>query len=190
MRVLIIDNFDSFTFNLFHYCEQFADEVVVVRNDAISIEQALEFDKILISPGPGLPSQSGMTPTIIGELGGKRPILGVCLGLQAIVENEGGTLKNLNTVMHGKATACQVTDPDDSLFADIPQTFLVGHYHSWVADQIPESLKVTAVNNDGLVMAVSHKEKDLKGVQFHPESLLTEHGLKMIENWILSVKSE
>lgn len=184
MRILIVDNFDSFTYNLYHYCEQFADEVVVKRNDEITIDEALSYDKILISPGPGLPAESGMTPQIVRELSGKVPILGVCLGLQAIVENEGGSLRNLEKVMHGKATDCFVQDNGDELFDGIPSPFKVGHYHSWVADVVPPTLKVTATNKDGIVMAVSHVDKDVKAVQFHPESLLTEHGLKMIENWI------
>lgn len=184
MRILIVDNFDSFTYNLYHYCEQFADEVIVRRNDDISVHEAQNYDKILISPGPGLPAESGMTSEIVRELSGKIPILGVCLGLQAIVENEGGTLKNLEKVMHGKATNCIVQEPDDALFRGLPAQFKVGHYHSWVADQVPPTLRITATNEDGIVMAVSHVDKDVRAVQFHPESLLTEHGLKMIENWI------
>jgi anthranilate synthase component 2 len=185
LRILIIDNFDSFTFNLYHYCEQFAAKVVVKRNDNITVEEALSYDKILISPGPGLPIDAGQTPNIIRALTGIKPMLGVCLGLQAIVENEGGSLRNLKKVMHGRATKCFVTDASDSLFKGIPTQFKAGHYHSWVADEIPASLKVTASNEEGIVMAVSHAEHDIKGVQFHPESLLTEYGLKMIENWVL-----
>ncbi|MFZ6052829.1 anthranilate synthase component II [Halocola ammonii] len=183
MRILIIDNFDSFTFNLFHYCEQFCDDVTVVRNNAIELDEIQAFDKIVLSPGPGLPKDAGITLKTLEHFSETKSILGVCLGMQAMAEFFGGSLKNLPSVLHGKTSLCTVEKPD-LLFKDIGNSFEIGHYHSWVIDRMPKNFEVTAKNAEGLIMAMSHKNLDLKAVQFHPESILTQHGLKMIENWV------
>jgi len=185
VRILIIDNFDSFTFNLFHYCEQFCDHVTVVRNNAIELDEIQAFDKIVLSPGPGLPNDAGITLKTIAKYAQSKSILGVCLGMQAMAEHFGGSLKNLPEVLHGKTSFCTV-EKEDPLFRGIGSSFEIGHYHSWVIDRMPESFEVTARNADGLIMAMSHKTLDLKAVQFPPESILTQHGLKMIENWVLA----
>ncbi len=186
MKILLIDNFDSFTYNLLHYVEQACeDEVKVVRNDALTLDEIRRYDKILLSPGPGLPQEAGITMDVIREFSSTKSILGVCLGHQAIAEAFGGKLKNLPTVSHGVATPIFIEN-DDSLFNGLPSSFEVGRYHSWVLDEnnIPSELIVTARDGDGIVMAIKHKTLDVKGVQFHPESIMTPFGLDMIRNWI------
>jgi anthranilate synthase component 2 len=182
--LLILDNFDSFTFNLAHMLGSIVDvEMEVWRNDAITIEEVNRFDSIVISPGPGLPSDAGITNEVIRKYHRQKKILGVCLGHQAIGEVFGGTLKNLDHVLHGMACETIIEQPDP-LFNEIPSTFITGHYHSWVvADPIPVDFAVTARSNENEVMAMSHKIYNLKGVQFHPESVLTPLGKKILHNW-------
>jgi anthranilate synthase component 2 len=186
LKVLILDNYDSFTYNLLHYCDQFADEVIVVRNDEIEMGYISNFDKLILSPGPGLPKQAGNLMNVIEHAQDKIPILGVCLGMQAIAEFFGFPLRNLETVKHGKTSIIQVLDESEPLFADLPNSLEVGHYHSWVVDEgkLKSPLHVTSKNQDGLAMSFRHESLDICGVQFHPESVLTPDGLKMIDNWI------
>jgi|SRR5690606_23331880 len=185
MKVLLLDNYDSFTFNLYHYIEQFVNHVEVRRNDEISLEEVANYDKIVISPGPGLPKDAGITCDLIRSYKDSKAILGVCLGYQAIVEVFGGQLKNLPRVLHGKSTICTKIN-NDPIYTGIPVEFNVGHYHSWVADTsfLPHELLVTATNKDGLIMSLRHKSYSIHGVQFHPESVMTPNGLQMIGNWI------
>jgi anthranilate synthase component II len=186
-KILVIDNYDSFTYNLVHYIEKLTGiRVDVYRNDEISIEAVGTYDKILLSPGPGVPSEAGIIIDVIKTYGSSKSILGVCLGHQAIGEAFGGKLTNLDSVFHGISSEIRVLTPDDSLYQGLPDKFIVGRYHSWVVSNqdLPECLTITSVDQNGLIMGISHKTYDIKGVQFHPESVLTEHGLKMIENWL------
>ena len=187
MRILIIDNYDSFTHNLFHYVKQFEDNVVVVKNDKISLTEVEKYDKIILSPGPGLPDEHKNMKIIIKKYAHTKSILGVCLGHQAIAECFGARLKNLEDVLHGVKTKISFLNTD-SLFKNIPTKIKVGHYHSWVIDEktLPSCFEITSKNEVGIIMSIRHKEYDLKGVQFHPESILTEYGLLMIKNWIQS----
>lgn len=186
MRILIIDNFDSFTFNLHHYIEQYCEEVVVLRNSEIEISALENFDKICLSPGPGLSSELPILENIIKFYGNKKPILGVCLGHQAIAESFGGNLINLDEPNHGKAFQTIITDMSDYLFAGLPQTFISGRYHSWVVNKysLPDELSVTSVDESGNIMSLRHKTCDIRGVQFHPESIMTDYGLRIIRNWV------
>ncbi len=188
MKILVLDNYDSFTYNLVHYLEKVSDaEIEVHRNDKISLKEIEHFDKILLSPGPGVPSESGILLDVIRTYAPSKNILGVCLGQQAIAEVFGGSLVNLSEVFHGVATPIEIIK-DDLLFKDIPKKLNVGRYHSWAVNKkdFPESLEITAVDESGEVMALHHKTYNVRAVQFHPESVLTEHGLKMIENWVNS----
>ncbi|MCW3101581.1 MAG: trpG [Bacteroidetes bacterium] len=185
MKILVLDNYDSFTYNLVHYLEKVSDaEIEVHRNDQISLEEIGRFDKILLSPGPGIPSEAGILQDVIRKYASSKSILGICLGMQAIGEVFGGTLRNLDTVFHGVATPVKVIK-DDLLFTGIPAGFKAGRYHSWVVDTngFPDVLEVTAVDDAGQVMALKHKTMDVRGVQFHPESILTEYGTELIGNW-------
>lgn len=186
MHILIIDNYDSFTYNLVHYCEQFADKITVIRNNEQWKEIADKCDKILLSPGPGLPSDVKCLKEIILKYSGIKPILGVCLGHQAIAESFGGEIYNMSQVNHGIAKSTIITNTNDYLFKNIPHVFESGRYHSWAVknENLPNSLEVTAKSEDGTIMALSHKEFDVKGIQFHPESVLTPYGLQIIKNWI------
>lgn len=187
MRVLIIDNYDSFTYNLVHQVEQFVSDFEVHRNDAISLEAAGQFDKILLSPGPGLPNDAGIMPALISKYSETKSILGICLGMQGIAEAFGGTLYNMPEVRHGEITKCSISDNKAPLFQGIASPFEVGHYHSWAvqAAGLPDCLIPTAVDEDGTLMALRHRTLDVRGVQFHPESVMTPQGLKMIGNWVL-----
>ena len=185
MKILVIDNYDSFVYNLVHYLEEFSSEVVVLRNDKIDLDEVAYYDKLLLSPGPGIPDEAGLLKTIIKKYAGKIPMLGVCLGQQAIMEVFGGTLENLPRVYHGVATEISSCVTDDILFQDIPERFLVGRYHSWVvAKQLPEVLEATSYDEEGNIMSLRHKHYDIRAVQFHPESVLTPEGKKMIQNWV------
>ena len=188
MHVLIIDNYDSFTFNLVHLLNETGHEATVWRNDKFSLADVDMFDKIVLSPGPGIPSEAGLLLDVIKTYAPTKSILGVCLGMQAIAEVFGGQLYNLSRPVHGRATKIEVTDPDELLFVNCPAEFKVGRYHSWavLVDVIPADIQVTAVDKDGVVMALRHRILDVRGVQFHPESILTEHGNQMIANWCLS----
>lgn len=185
MKLLILDNYDSFTYNIVHAVRELGVEPTVVRNDKISLEEVDEFDKIIISPGPGIPSEAGILPRLLKEYAGKKPILGVCLGHQAIGECFGARLKNLEDVYHGVQTEAYSIAPD-YLLEDMGDRFPVGRYHSWIVDEkdLPESLVVTSIDSDGRIMSLRHKDFDVHGVQFHPESLLTPDGIKIIRNFI------
>ncbi len=187
MNVLLLDNYDSFTYNIFHYLRSNGLDVAVFRNDKITVEQAMQFDAIVLSPGPGLPAEAGIMMDLIEAAQASKPILGVCLGLQAIIEHYGGSLKNLGKVIHGTASSCHAIEPS-VLFENIESPFEVGHYHSWVADIVPQELIVTARNTDNLVMAIKHSSLPIEAVQFHPESVLTPTGKRMIKNWTDSIK--
>ena len=185
MKVLVIDNYDSFTYNLVHYLEDLGCVVTVKRNDQLTLDEVNAFEKIVLSPGPGLPDEAGLLKAIIKTYAPTKSILGVCLGQQAIAEVYGGTLINLDTVYHGVATEVTICVTDESLFNGLDKTIEVGRYHSWVVDpNLPNVLEATSHDENGQVMSLRHKEYDLKGVQFHPESVLTPHGKKILENWI------
>ncbi len=190
MKILVLDNYDSFTYNLVAYVEHLTGvEPEVRRNDRISLSEVAAFDKILLSPGPGLPSESGILCDVIRSFSGTKSILGVCLGLQAITEVFGGSLENLPEVFHGVATPVHVLEPENLLFAGLPKTFTAGRYHSWVASKkdFPDCLRLTAVDDEERVMALSHNTLDVHGVQFHPESVMTEHGMAILKNWLKMV---
>ena len=187
MKILVLDNYDSFTYNLVQYIERVVRKPIDVRrNDQISLDEISSYDKILISPGPGIPNEAGITLDLIREYGATKSILGVCLGHQAIAEAFGGSIRNLSTVYHGVMGQMKQTKVGDYLFEGVPTEFDAGRYHSWVveADTFPSQLEVTVENDEGYIMALRHKEYDVRGVQFHPESVLTEYGGRMILNWI------
>lgn len=190
-NILVIDNYDSFTFNLVHLLHECGVEATVWRNDKFALEDVEAFDKIILSPGPGIPEEAGLLLDVIKKYGPTKSILGVCLGQQAIAEVYGGRLFNLDKPFHGVATEITITDDTEVLFHELPQRFLVGRYHSWAVSEIgfPDVLKVTALDSQGVIMALSHNLFDVKGVQFHPESVLSEHGKKIIENWLLKMES-
>ncbi|MBT4780300.1 MAG: aminodeoxychorismate/anthranilate synthase component II [Polaribacter sp.] len=191
MKIVIIDNYDSFTYNLVHMVEKITGNFpAVFRNDEISLEDVNNFDLIMLSPGPGIPEEAGILKEIIRNYAGKKPIFGVCLGLQAITEVFGGSIVNLDTVYHGVATLMDVVDESAVIFKDIPTPFLAARYHSWSAteDGFPEVLKVTARDEDGGIQAIAHKVFPISAVQFHPESILTEVGEQIVTNFINSVK--
>ncbi len=185
-KILVIDNYDSFTYNLVHYLEDLNCEVTVKRNDKLTIEEVDDFDKILLSPGPGIPDEAGLLKQIIETYASTKSILGVCLGQQAIGEVFGGSLTNLDTVFHGVATKVNLTVDDEDLFKGLDKSFEVGRYHSWVVNtsDLPKSLEITSLDTNGQIMSLRHKEYDVRGVQFHPESVLTPDGKKMLENWV------
>jgi anthranilate synthase component 2 len=185
-EIVVIDNYDSFTFNLVHYLEDLGAHVTTYRNDEFEIEDLKTFDKILLSPGPGIPKEAGLLFDVIQYYGPKKSILGICLGMQAIGEVFGGTLQNLEKVHHGIATKIKQTVDDEILFKELPVEFEVGRYHSWVVSpiQFPEVLEITAVDFKGEIMALRHKTYDIKGVQFHPESIMTPYGKTMLKNWL------
>ena len=186
-KILVFDNYDSFTYNIVHYLQNLTNETIdVFRNDKISLNEIDQYDKIVLSPGPGLPNEAGLLIPLIKRFCKTKSILGVCLGHQAIGEVFGGKLINLDKVYHGVATPIQVLDANEKLFKGLPSEFTGGRYHSWVVDNVnlPECFNVTAVDQQGMIMAITHKEYDLRGVPFHPESVLTEHGMKIMKNWL------
>ena len=186
MKLLVLDNYDSFTYNLVHLIEKVSSiSYEVIRNDKISIKDVNNFDKIVLSPGPGLPKDAGIMPELIKQYASSKSILGVCLGLQAIGEAFGASLINLETVYHGLATPIHVVE-SDILFNNCPSKFTVGRYHSWIVDNqgLPDELKITSLDDDGNIMALKHKVFDVRGVQFHPESILSEYGETMMKNWL------
>lgn len=187
MRILVIDNYDSFTYNLVHVVEQFVDDVTVVRNDEIDFSSIDNYDKIILSPGPGLPKEAGQLTAFIKEFAPEKSILGVCLGVQAMGEVFCLKLRNISSVKHGEHSFLTEVDKEEILFQGLSNPIQVGHYHSWVIDESNnfEDWKITAKSDD-LIMAISHKRFDLTGVQFHPESVLTPQGKQMLENWINS----
>lgn len=182
--VLVIDNYDSFTYNLVHYLEDLGCKVVVRRNDQLTIEEVDAFEKIVLSPGPGIPDEAGLLKEIIATYAPTKSIFGVCLGQQAIGEVFGGSLVNLDKVYHGIATEIQIIK-EDLLFKDLPTTIEVGRYHSWVVHpDLPEGLEATSLDKNGQLMSLRHTSYDVCAVQFHPESVLTPHGKKILENWL------
>jgi anthranilate synthase component 2 len=184
-QILLIDNYDSFTYNLVHYLEELGAQVTVRRNDKLSLEEVEAFSHIVLSPGPGIPDEAGLLKEIIATYAATKKILGVCLGQQAIAEEFGGRLENLSEVYHGIATPIKIIDPQATLFKDLPTEVVVGRYHSWVvSEDLPESLKVTARDHKGQIMAIEHKDYPVHAVQFHPESILTPSGKKMLANWL------
>ncbi|WP_282068755.1 anthranilate synthase component II [Olleya namhaensis] len=187
MKVLVIDNYDSFTYNLVHYLEDLNCEVTVKRNDKLTLEEVDAFDKIVLSPGPGIPDEAGLLKAIIKTYAPTKSILGVCLGQQAIGEVFGGSLINLEEVYHGVATNVEIVVDDEVLFKGMDKTIEVGRYHSWVVNpDLPEALEATSFDKNGQVMSLRHRVYDVRGVQYHPESVLTPNGKQILENWINS----
>ncbi|PKG51092.1 anthranilate synthase component II [Olleya sp. 1-3] len=187
MKVLVIDNYDSFTYNLVHYLEDLNCEVTVKRNDKLTLEEVDAFDKIVLSPGPGIPDEAGLLKAIIKTYAPTKSILGVCLGQQAIGEVFGGSLINLEEVYHGVATNVEIVVDDEVLFKGMDKTIEVGRYHSWVVNpDLPEVLEATSFDKNGQVMSLRHRVYDVRGVQYHPESVLTPNGKQILENWINS----
>lgn len=192
MKILVFDNYDSFTYNLVHLVEKItAEKVAVCRNDQITLEEVAAYDKIILSPGPGIPKEAGLLLQVIKEYASTRSILGVCLGHQAIAEAFGGTLLNLSTVFHGVATPIELSHPlavtrTNGVLQGLPDVIDVGRYHSWIVsdDHFPEALEVTARDANGYIMALQHKIFDVQGVQFHPESVLTPTGEQILNNWL------
>ena len=185
MTTVIIDNYDSFTYNLAHLVKELGAEVSVVRNDQFRLSELKPFDKIILSPGPGIPTEAGLLMDVIDAYASVKPILGVCLGHQAIGEYFGGKLTNLSQVFHGIASIISITAPD-YIYKELPAQVQVGRYHSWVVDNegLPDCLEVTSVSEEGQIMSLRHKQYDVRGIQYHPESVLTPEGRKIIANWL------
>lgn len=186
MKILVLDNYDSFTYNLVYILRELNDQVDIYRNDKISLEDVGKYDKILLSPGPGIPIEAGIMHDLVKEYGATKSVLGVCLGHQCIGEVYGATLENMTDVLHGIADTAYITDSNEQLFRNLPDKIKVGRYHSWtvMSQLFPDDLTITAVDEKQQVMALSHKKYDVRGVQFHPESVLTEHGKEMLQNWL------
>lgn len=185
MKIVIIDNYDSFTYNLAHLVKELGTEVTVLRNDQFQLDDLEAYHKIILSPGPGIPCEAGLLMDVIRHYATRKPILGVCLGHQAIGEVFGARLENLSDVFHGVATPCRIVS-DDPIFSGLPTNITVGRYHSWVVSRngLPDCLEVTAVSDEGQIMALKHKTLNVRGIQFHPESVLTPDGKKMLRNWM------
>lgn len=185
MKIVIIDNYDSFTYNLSHLLKELGAEVVVVRNDKFELKDLEQYDKIVLSPGPGIPSEAGLLLEVIRTYAGRKPILGVCLGHQAIGEVFGASLENLKEVYHGVQTEGTQLG-NDYIFDGLPERVMMGRYHSWVVakDSVPECLEVTAMSDDGEIMAMRHRQYDIHGIQFHPESVLTPEGKTIVGNFL------
>lgn len=192
-KILLLDNYDSFTFNLFQLVGEVSGGIMpdVFRNDKITLEEAAKYDKILLSPGPGLPSEAGIMPELVKRFAPTKSILGVCLGHQCIAETFGGELENMERVCHGFGIETIVTDESESLFRGVPEKFQSGRYHSWTVspENLPDCLEITAKDAEGRVMALRHREFDVRGVQFHPESVLTPEGAAIMRNWLKSEPS-
>ena len=186
MNILVLDNYDSFTYNLVYILRELGHQPDVVRNDKIRVDQVRVYDKILLSPGPGIPLEAGILKPLIAEYGSSKSILGVCLGHQAIGEVFGATLENLGDVLHGVAHSARVVDRNEPLFAGLPDELTVGRYHSWsvMREALPAELLVTAEDEAGRIMALRHARYDVRGVQFHPESILTVGGVQLLKNWV------
>jgi anthranilate synthase component 2 len=191
MKILVLDNYDSFTYNLVQLLRElgYGDSTDVVRNDKIDLDAVEGYDAILLSPGPGVPGDAGLMPEVIRRYAPTKRMLGVCLGHQGIAESFGGELYNLPAVLHGIATDADIITGDDRLFQGLPTQFKVGRYHSWVVtpESMPAELEITARDANGQVLALRHRQYDVRGVQFHPESILTEHGHQMLKNWLEGV---
>ena len=188
MKTVIIDNYDSFTYNLAHLVKELGAEVDVLRNDKFELEELEKYDKIILSPGPGIPEEAGLLLEVIRTYAGRKPILGVCLGEQAIGQAFGGKLTNLSEVFHGIQTNVKIKNKD-YIFSGLPTEIPVGRYHSWVVDTdgFPEELVITAISSEGQIMALKHREYDVHGIQFHPESVLTPDGKQIVGNWLKGV---
>ena len=186
MKILVIDNYDSFVYNLVHYLEELDCEVTVKRNDKFHLDEVAQYDKILLSPGPGIPEEAGLLKDVILRYAPLKPILGVCLGQQAIGEVFGGKLENLSQVFHGVATKAIIVCEDEPLFKGLNKELEIGRYHSWVVSKegFPEELEITSVDENRQIMSLRHRHYNLRGVQFHPESVLTPKGKKIIKNWV------
>lgn len=184
-KVLVIDNYDSFTYNLVHYLHDLDCDVTVKRNDKLTLDEVEVFDKILLSPGPGIPDEAGLLKPIIKRYAETKSILGICLGQQAIAEVFGGSIENLTEVYHGVSTEIDLTNDDEILYRDIPKKIEVGRYHSWVVTKnLPSELIVTSIDENGEIMSLRHKVLDVRAVQYHPESILTPEGKKILKNWV------
>ena len=185
MKIVIIDNYDSFTYNLSHLVKELGADVTVFRNDKFLLNEIEQYDKIILSPGPGIPSEAGLLLDVIRTYRGRKPMLGVCLGHQAIGEVFGARLTNLSMVYHGVATE-GTQYGNDPIFRGMPKRIIMGRYHSWVVDStsLPECLEVTAMSDDGYIMALRHRHYDIHGIQFHPESVLTPEGRQTVKNWL------
>lgn len=185
MKILIIDNYDSFTYNIVDALRTLGTVPDVVRNDRLDLDAIGGYDKFIISPGPGIPSEAGLLPEFLKRYATVKPVLGICLGHQALGEYFGGTLRNLDEVFHGMASPIEIV-ADDYIFDGVENGAEVGRYHSWVVDAatLPDCLEVTATSADGAIMAMRHRDLDLRGVQFHPESIMTKSGVRMLENWL------
>jgi len=184
-KILVIDNYDSFVYNLVHYLEAFGAQVDVVRNKSVNLEVVKNYDKILLSPGPGIPDEAGQLKAVIKAYYKTKPILGVCLGQQAIMEVFGGQLENLKEVYHGVSTSINITAKDEVLYQNLPDKIDVGRYHSWVVNKtLPEVLEATSVDKFGNIMSLRHRAYDVRAVQYHPESVLTPQGKQIIQNWL------
>ncbi|MEL6973281.1 MAG: aminodeoxychorismate/anthranilate synthase component II [Bacteroidota bacterium] len=193
MQVLVLDNYDSFTYNLVQYIQEILERPIeVIRNDGISVDEVDAYDVIILSPGPGIPEEAGIMPDLIQRYAGKKFILGVCLGHQAIGEAFGAELQNLAEVYHGIETSMQQTEEQNVLFQGLPSAFQAGRYHSWVIkkDTLPQEFVLTAVDQQGEIMAIRHQEHEIYGVQFHPESIMTPEGYKMLENFFAHVQAK
>lgn len=194
MKILVLDNYDSFTYNLVHYLKElgYEKDIDIFRNDQISLEAVEAYDKILLSPGPGVPEEAGIMPELIKRYGPTKSILGVCLGHQGIAEAYGATLYNMPQVLHGVSSKIEVTIPEDRLFESIPATYQICHYHSWNVNraELGAEIEITAIDEYGEVMAIRHKQYDVRGVQFHPESIMTEFGHRLLQNWINDADSD
>ena len=188
MKILVLDNYDSFTYNLVHYLKElgYEKDIDVYRNDQIELDAVAEYDKILLSPGPGIPEAAGIMPQLIKQYGPTKSILGVCLGHQGIAEAYGAELYNMPTVLHGVSSQVNVVKAEDRLFDEIPENYRICHYHSWNVDKdkLGDEIEITALDEFGEIMAIKHREYDVRGVQFHPESIMTEHGHQLLKNWI------
>lgn len=186
MKILVLDNYDSFVYNLVHMLRELGQEPDIYRNDKINLDQVDTYDKILLSPGPGIPEEAGIMPQLIDTFQDKKSILGVCLGHQAIGEAWGAQLYNLPRVLHGMTSDCHISDDKNILFQAIPRDIKIGHYHSWIIDEpsLPAEIKVSARDGEGHIMAIRHDQYDVWGLQFHPESILTEFGKDIIQNWL------
>lgn len=193
MKILVLDNYDSFTYNLVQYLQELSEDTIdVFRNDEISLEQVAVYDLIVLSPGPGVPADAGIMPALIKQYAASKIIFGVCLGLQAIGEAFGGTLHNLEQVFHGIETSIEIVDAENAVFKDIPQGVQVGRYHSWVVrrEDLPADLKITALDEAGMIMALQHKTYAISGVQFHPESVMTVSGKAILKNVLEHAKAK
>lgn len=193
MKILVLDNYDSFTYNLVQYIQEILNEKIdVFRNDKIELGAVDQYDVIVLSPGPGVPSEAGIMPELIQQYAATKSIFGVCLGHQAIGEAFGGEVYNMDEVLHGIETPIVVKDDAEVLFQELPTQFIGGRYHSWVVrkENLPEVFEITAEDDRGVIMGIRHKAYDVRGVQFHPESIMTEHGRKMLGNYLNYCKAK